>query len=95
MDRLAVLQAIANLSEEMLAAAKNSQWELLQALEYKEREYLANLKPPSQPLDIEGQDYLIRVILENHAVITSLVKPLHHDLKVLLEAFPQVASPDR
>lgn len=89
MDRLTCLQAIADLSEEMLAAARTSKWDSLQALEAKERGLLALLRSLTSLTDIGRQKNLTQTILDNHSAIATFIQPLHHDLKMLLEALPE------
>ncbi|UCV27645.1 flagellar protein FliT [Ferribacterium limneticum] len=95
MDRLACLQAIANTSEEMLAATRGSQWELLQALETRQREYVTHLAPLSTSADRGTENRLIRAILDNHSAITALIQPLHQNTKTLLEAFSESAGTEK
>lgn len=92
MDRLACLHTISEISEKMLAATRSSQWDDLLALEARERELIGHFRSLTGSIDREISRQLIRSILNNHSAIMALAQPLHQDLKVLLEAFPEATG---
>ena len=94
---MSCLRAVATLSERMLDAARISDWETLQRLEAEERTQIGqwrSLTTTGVLVDAE-QKRLLHAILERHDAILALAKPLHQDLKTLLEAFPEAAGTDR
>ena len=97
MNKLDCLQAIAALSEKMLAAARDSRWHDLETLEGEERQLagqLATLPLPGSDPNGEQQRRHLQTALQNHSAISAIVDPLHADLKALLEAFPETAGSD-
>lgn len=81
----------------MLDAARLSDWEALQRLEAEERAQIdqwRSMTVAGLALDAE-QQRLLQATLERHDAILALARPLHQDLKTLLEAFPEAAGTDR
>lgn len=98
MNKLDCLQAIATLSEKMLAAARESRLLDLAELEREERQLagqLVSLPLPGIDTNGEQQRRFLQNALQNHAAISAITDPLHTDLKTLIEAFPEITGSDR
>lgn len=85
------LKKIVQLSDQMLAAAQSHRWDEVLADETRESQLIGEFDLPKALSTIDSVEIkkAIEKILENHKAISAIAEPLHLDLKILLESFPE------
>lgn len=85
------LNTIVQLSDQMLVAARSYRWDEVLAVETKESQLIGEFDLPKALSTNDSVEIkkAIQLILENHKAISAIAEPLHLDLKILLDSFPE------
>lgn len=91
MNQVDSLKKIVQLSEEMLVAARSYRWNEVVTIEARESQLIGEIALQSALFtsDVDDIRNAIQLILNNHTAISAIAEPLHQDLRILLESFPE------